>query len=60
MAKIVAKAHENAREELSEEVRKLRIELCETQTTLNELRSVIASEKAQVVDLPSPFTRRVN
>ena len=54
---IVAKAHENAREELSEEVRKLRIELCETHTTLNELRSVIASDKARVVDLPSPLRR---
>src|SRR5262249_6872960 len=56
---VVSQAHKDARLELSEEVRKLRIELSNLETTLNELRAVIALEKARVVDLPSPL-RRVN
>ena len=43
-------ARKEARDELSEELRKLRIELAEAQTTLAELRQVLASERAKVVD----------
>jgi hypothetical protein len=44
----------------SEEVRKLKIELAEMQTTLAELRQVLASERAKVLDKPAPLQRRVN
>ena len=47
-----------ARDELADEARKLRIELCETQTVVAELRQLIASEKAHVIE-PNPM-RRVN
>ena len=43
--------------ELEDEVRRLRIELSNLETTLAELRSVIASERAQVIDLPAWLSR---
>jgi hypothetical protein len=38
----------------------LRIELTELQTTLAELRQVLASERAKVADMPSPLQGRIN
>jgi hypothetical protein len=58
LGQVVAQAHKDARLELSEEVRKLRIELCNMETTLNELRAVIALEKARAVDFPNQ--KRIN
>jgi hypothetical protein len=50
-----------ARQQLHEEVKLLRAELCELSTVVSELRKVIASEHARVLDLPAlPQSRRVN
>jgi hypothetical protein len=60
LGEVVGQAHKDARLELSEEVRKLRIELSNLETTLAELRQIVASERAKVVDMPSPLQRRIN
>jgi hypothetical protein len=50
----------DAKNELNDELRSLRIDLCELQTTLCELRQVIAADHgSKVIDLPNPL-RRVN
>jgi hypothetical protein len=49
------------RQALSDEVRKLRIELCELSTVVSGLRQVLAAERAKVLDLPPlPSARRMN
>jgi hypothetical protein len=58
IGEIVRKQHQEAKNELADAVRGLRIELAEAQTTIHELRAVIASERAQVVDMPSPLRPR--
>jgi hypothetical protein len=46
---------------LSDEVRRLRTELCELSALLSELQRVLAAERAKVLDLPPlPSVRRVN
>jgi len=49
-----------AGEALSEEVRKLRAELCELSTVVAELGRVLAAERAKVLDLPPLVQTRVN
>ena len=50
-----------ARNALSDEVRKLRTELCEVSAMLAELQRVLAAEHATALDLPPlPSVRRVN
>jgi hypothetical protein len=39
---------------LADEVKALRIEVTQLQETIAELRSVIRSERAKVIDLPNP------
>ena len=52
---------EDARQQLHDEVRALRIELAEVSTVVSELRQVIASEHARVLDLPPlPRVRDLN
>lgn len=46
-------ARKEAQSELADEVRRLRIELAETQTTLAELRRTLADERGKVYDPPS-------
>ena len=42
---MLAEQHRNAKTALQDEVRQLKIELCELQTTLAELRQVLARER---------------
>jgi hypothetical protein len=50
----------DAKNELSDRLRELRVDMCELQTTLAELRQVIAADRSgKVLDLPNPL-RRVN
>jgi hypothetical protein len=50
-----------ARETLSEEVRKVHTELCELSTVVTELRQMLVAEHAKMLDLPPwPSVRRVN
>jgi hypothetical protein len=42
---------------LADEVKALRIEVTQLKETIAELRSVIKSEKAKVIDLPNPMRR---
>jgi hypothetical protein len=57
IADLLREQRDQYKQELSAEVRQLRIELTNLETTLAELRSVMASERAQVVDIPSPLSR---
>jgi hypothetical protein len=50
----------DAKAELVEETRRLRIELAELQTVVGELRQALAHERGKPLDLPSPLSRRVN
>jgi hypothetical protein len=51
----------DAKAELVEETRRLRIELAELQTVVGELRQALAHERGKPLDLPSPpAARRVN
>jgi hypothetical protein len=59
LGEALAEQHRDAKHELEDNIRGLKIELAQLEATLSELRSVIASEKSQVVDLPSSL-RRVN
>jgi hypothetical protein len=59
LAEMLDTERKEANAELSDEVRRLRIELAETQTTLSELRQLIASDRAKIVeDLPNPLVPR--
>jgi|RhiMethySRZTD1v2_1073278.scaffolds.fasta_scaffold1656579_1 hypothetical protein len=58
LGKHVAKERKAMKRELAEEVRLLRIELAEAQTTISELRSVLAAERNAPIDLPALPTRR--
>ena|SRR5215472_17668858 len=50
---------QEAKSDLETSVRALRIEIAALETTLTELRSLVASERARVVDLPgSPLRPR--
>ena len=50
---------QEAKSDLETSVRALRIEIAALETTLTELRSLAASERARVVDLPgSPLRPR--
>jgi hypothetical protein len=42
---------------LAEEVKSLRIEVTALEETIEQLRSIIKSEKAKVIDLPNPLRR---
>jgi hypothetical protein len=55
----LAEERKEAKRELADELRALRIELAETQTTLSEFRKVLADERAKVVDLPNPLIARL-
>jgi hypothetical protein len=48
-----------AKQELSDELRSLKIEVANLETTLAELRTVVSAERAKVIDLPLQ-QRRVN
>jgi hypothetical protein len=54
----LTKERREQKAELEDEVRSLRIELCNLESTLSELRAVIASERAKVIDLPALQLRR--
>jgi hypothetical protein len=61
IGKMLREQREECKQELSAEVRQLRIELSNLETTLAELRSIIASERAPVIDLPAlPPRSRTN
>ena len=45
IGEMLAEQHRNAKTALQDEVRQLKIELCELQTTLAELRQVLARER---------------
>jgi CHASE3 domain sensor protein len=55
----VAQERKAVKRELADELRRLRIELAETQTTISELRSVLAAERGPI-DMPSPLRARLN
>jgi hypothetical protein len=57
IGEMLEEQHKIAKSALQDEVRQLRIELCELQTTLCELRQVIAKER-KTLDLPSQLTAR--
>jgi hypothetical protein len=54
-----AEERKAAKAELSDQVRSLPLELAETQTTLAELRTVLATERSKVLDLPNPLRARM-
>jgi hypothetical protein len=54
-----AKERKAAKDEFNDTLRALRIELAEAQTTLSELRAVLASERGKVLDLPNPSHPRM-
>jgi hypothetical protein len=54
----LTKERREQKAELEDEVRSLRIELTNLESTLAELRTVIASERARVIDLPALQLRR--
>ena len=61
IGQLLAQQREERKHELEDEVRRLRIELSNLESTLVELRSIIASERAQVIDLPAwPSPIRTN
>ena len=61
LAQALDEERRDTRQELHEEVKALRTELAEVTTIVGELRQVIASEQARVVDLPPlPLVPRVN
>jgi hypothetical protein len=55
----LTKERREQKAELEDEVRSLRIELCNLESTVAELRSVINAEKAKIIDLPN-FRRVTN
>jgi hypothetical protein len=59
-----AEQPKDAKDELSDEVLALRIELAELQTTLAELRQAMAAADIgtsnKIIDLPNPFRSRAN
>jgi hypothetical protein len=54
----LSRERKHHRRDLEAEVRQLRIELCNLESTLAELRTVLAADKAKVIELPN--FRRVN
>ena len=57
ISQLLEKEREEYRQQLSTEIRELKIELTNLEITLSELRAVMASERAQAIDMPSPLTR---
>ena len=53
-----AQERDTALAALSDEVRGLKLELAETQTTLGELRQVMAAERSRALDLPNVLGAR--
>jgi hypothetical protein len=53
IGRVIAQERKEHKRELEDEVCWLRIELSNLETTLAELRSIIASEPATVIDMPS-------
>jgi predicted nucleic acid-binding Zn-ribbon protein len=53
----MSKALDDAYNDLAEEARSLRIEVTALQETVEQLRSIIKSEKAKVIDLPNLLRR---
>ena len=62
MIEVVAEALDKERQavknDLADEVRCLKLELTEMQTTLTELRAVLAAERSRTIDLPDPLRPR--
>jgi hypothetical protein len=58
LAAMLKEEREQSKQELSDEIRKLRIELTNLETTLAELKGIIASERAGVIDTPNPLAPR--
>jgi hypothetical protein len=54
---LLEKERDEHRRELQDEIKSLRIELTNLEATLAELRALTASERAQVIDIPSPLAR---
>src|SRR5262245_44520601 len=48
LGEALGKARQNSRNELADEVRRLRLELCEAQTTLAELRQILTAERGKL------------
>ena len=48
---------DDAHDHLADEVKALGIEVTQLQETIEQLRSIIKSEKAKVIDLPNPMRR---
>jgi uncharacterized protein YlxW (UPF0749 family) len=57
LASEMSKALDDAYNDLAEEARSLRIEVTALQDTVEQLRSIIKSEKAKVIDLPNLLRR---
>jgi len=57
ISQLLEKEREEYRQQLSAEIRELKIELTNLEIMLSDLRSVMASERASVIDMPSPLTR---
>jgi hypothetical protein len=64
IGEMLAEERKAAKVELSDEVRRLRIELSNLETTIAEIRGIIAAEaqrsSATVIDLPNPLRRDLN
>jgi hypothetical protein len=54
ISKMLDHDRQEAKSDLETSVRALRIEIAALETTLTEVRSLVASERARVVDLPAP------
>ena len=59
MGEYVAKECKAVKRELGDEVRQLRIEAVEAQTTISELRAILAAERG-AIEMRSPLRARVN
>ena len=59
MGEYVAKECKAVKRELGDEVRQLRIEAVEAQTTISELRAILAAER-DAIEMRSPLRARVN
>jgi hypothetical protein len=60
LGEYVASERKIMKRELADELRQLRIELAETQATVRELRSVLASDRRTPLDLPALPRRGLN
>src|SRR5262245_55128114 len=60
LAQYVGAQRQEAKRELADEVRQLRIELDQAQTLISELRSILAADRSTPIDIPSPLRPRLN